>query len=788
MRRVRGWIWAIVGAACLWPVTLEAAPCAPSATALCLSAQRFSVQVHWKDFQGNTGEGRAVPLTADTGYFWFFNDANVELVVKVLDARGLNQKFWVFFGALSNVEYDLRVIDSLTGASKTYHNPAGQFASVGDTAAFDSASKLATRSVMMTKGNDAPPDSIAAIQRFIESASAGSAFTPCAEGRFGMHLGGCRFLLSVEWNDGRGGTGVGQPVQLTNDTGYFWFFSQNNIELVVKVLDARAFNGRFWVFFGALSNVEYVLTVTDTLTGNVQRYENPSGRFASVGDTDAFRGGLAVAPVREEARAVTAEIGPEGGTLGATGAGGSRFTLDIPADAVSEPTAITMTPVSRIDRIPFSGGLIAGVELEPQGLRLLVPATLTIQPASPAAAERTLTYAYLGRGEDFILYPRTRGASSLALPVFHFSGYGAGEGSPAEAAQQASQETAGPLAPYVQEIALDSSGDQFEAIVRRAFEERIKPALRAAKQYCELPVINPAIIDAVELARIVANRGGNNPALDRRYSEILQLCIEVLEHCQQKAFDRCLARNDPYEAALIVSIARQLAELGAPDIHFELLESCLRFELDFESKLVEEISAGGYGATKRLKFRAQHVPLRFEFRNSFTPGRPARSGECTLLPVVATYEFNAKPCTVACTPGNDKTRVLAMAWSNEGFDPSQIRIVMFLEPGSPYVSTVETCPVGGSAPPPADTPELRGSLLFSPPGRADSGRRRVSSQELGASAALRGPEPERRVLREKDLRAVEGFRHLRHHTDSVGGDAPFPEAHSPGADAELPVM
>src|SRR5262249_38796821 len=56
----------------------------------------------------------------------------------------------------------------------------------------------------------------------------------------------------------------------------------------VKVLDARALNDHFWVFYGALSNVEYTLTVTDTVTGIVRRYANPSGLFASVGDTLAF--------------------------------------------------------------------------------------------------------------------------------------------------------------------------------------------------------------------------------------------------------------------------------------------------------------------------------------------------------------------------------------------------------------------------------------------------------------------------------------------------------------------
>jgi len=65
-----------------------------------------------------------------------------------------------------------------------------------------------------------------------------------------------------------------QAVPLTGDTGYFWFFSSNNVELVIKVVDGRAFNGFFWVFYGALSDVAYTITVTDTQTGGIKTYSN----------------------------------------------------------------------------------------------------------------------------------------------------------------------------------------------------------------------------------------------------------------------------------------------------------------------------------------------------------------------------------------------------------------------------------------------------------------------------------------------------------------------------------
>ena len=113
----------------------DSAPCAASATRLCLNGGRFAVEARWS-IPGSSGAGQAVPLTGDTGYLWFFSDSNVEVVIKVLDGRPVNAKFWLFYGALSSVEYALTVRDTVTGAVRVYRNPSGRMASVGDTSAF----------------------------------------------------------------------------------------------------------------------------------------------------------------------------------------------------------------------------------------------------------------------------------------------------------------------------------------------------------------------------------------------------------------------------------------------------------------------------------------------------------------------------------------------------------------------------------------------------------------------------------------------------------------------------
>ncbi|MEP6800541.1 MAG: S8 family serine peptidase [Acidobacteriota bacterium] len=111
--------------------------CAPDAATLCLNGGRFRVQVAWRaPALTSGGVGQAAALTSDAGYFWFFSANNVELLVKLVDGRAVNGKYWFFSGALSDVEYTLTVTDTATGAVKTYFNPSQSLASIADVAAF----------------------------------------------------------------------------------------------------------------------------------------------------------------------------------------------------------------------------------------------------------------------------------------------------------------------------------------------------------------------------------------------------------------------------------------------------------------------------------------------------------------------------------------------------------------------------------------------------------------------------------------------------------------------------
>ncbi len=231
---------------------------------LCLAGNRFRAEVVWKNGAA-AAPAQAVAVSGDTGYYWFVDPANVELVVKVLDGRGLNGSFWVFYGGLTNLAYTLTITDTTTGAVKVYTNPAGKFASAGDTSAFP-----------------APAGAAAAT-----AATAATALATKAAGPTSLLLGS-RFQIELTWKDLAGRASAGQAVPLTSDTGYFWFTSPGNVEVIIKVLDGRGLNGHFWVFYGALSNLEYTITVTDTVTGIRKTYTNPAKKFGSQGDTTAI--------------------------------------------------------------------------------------------------------------------------------------------------------------------------------------------------------------------------------------------------------------------------------------------------------------------------------------------------------------------------------------------------------------------------------------------------------------------------------------------------------------------
>jgi len=238
-----------------------------------------------------------VDVSDESGLFWFFEPENIELVVKVLDGRALNDRYWVFFAAMSDVEYWITVRDAETGASQTYHNPPREVCGQKDLNAFGDPGAASTGS---TAGGDRPV--VPGIELVTVSAVALGA---SGTGRSSDGGGRCetagdrlcllddRFSVEVAFVDPNAGTGLEEPARVIpsltmGKTGFFWFFNPSNVELAVKMLDGRALNGHFWLLYGGLSDVEYEITVTDTVTGRKEPYRNESGNICGRIDTETF--------------------------------------------------------------------------------------------------------------------------------------------------------------------------------------------------------------------------------------------------------------------------------------------------------------------------------------------------------------------------------------------------------------------------------------------------------------------------------------------------------------------
>ncbi len=267
--------------------------CLPSERTLCLLGGRFRVEASYAIAfleDAGQGAGRALPLTADSGAFSFFAEDNLELLVKVVDGCEVNDGFWVFAGGLTNLAVDLTVVDTWTGTLRVYHNPQRTpFVPIQDTAAFATCDAL-PGGPSAALGTTAGADSVTRSGAVLPGAPSPRSAS-CSPDATHLCLAGGRFEVSASWRTAAGTTGAGQTLPLTADTGAFWFFAEDNLELLVKVLDACAVNARFWTFAGGLTDVAVTLTVRDTMTGEVQTYDTQAGApFPPLLDTASFAG------------------------------------------------------------------------------------------------------------------------------------------------------------------------------------------------------------------------------------------------------------------------------------------------------------------------------------------------------------------------------------------------------------------------------------------------------------------------------------------------------------------
>ena len=246
-----------------WAVsTAPGSVCRPGPDRLCLLKKRFQVELEWQNqFNGTSGTGRATPRTDAAGFFSFGDPSNLELMVKMLDYGNVVKVFW---GQLTNLKYRLIVTDMRTGQTKTYQNTPGECGGI-DQGAFPGSGGL---DLLSPQANQ------------IVSAAAG-----CKTSSGALCLDN-RFTVSVQWrNPGNGTSGQAVAVPFSKVTGAFHFGDASNLELMTKVINQGE---RIDFFWGALSDLEYKIDVTDTQTGQVKTYQNAAGKYCGGLENDAF--------------------------------------------------------------------------------------------------------------------------------------------------------------------------------------------------------------------------------------------------------------------------------------------------------------------------------------------------------------------------------------------------------------------------------------------------------------------------------------------------------------------
>jgi hypothetical protein len=244
--------------------------CSAGENIVCLGNGRFRVEVDWRNqYNGAVGRGLARPQSDVTAFFAFDDKDNIELILKVLDFGGV---FKVFYGELTNLDFTLRITDGLTGNVRVYSNTAGNCGGI-DQNAFPGTKLLAAANGL---------DVIAAGESFSANSASGS----CRGDQDTLCLLNQRFAVTVTWmNQYNGTSGKASAQALSDLTGAFSFTDASNFELLFKMLN---FGDRVAVFYGTLSDLQYMATVTDTLTGQVKTYVNPPGHYCGGLDNNAF--------------------------------------------------------------------------------------------------------------------------------------------------------------------------------------------------------------------------------------------------------------------------------------------------------------------------------------------------------------------------------------------------------------------------------------------------------------------------------------------------------------------
>ena len=433
----------------------------------------------------------------------------------------------------------------------------------------------------------------------------------------------------------------------------------------------------------------------------------PAGDPLPVPDPLAPANPRAVAPVKDIAAATTATIGTAGGTLTATGADGSSFTLTIPAGALAGDIAITLTPVSSVDGLPLSGGAAAAVDISPDGLSLMKPATLAITPAhAPAISDQRGFSWHDDAGHEVYLRDLSP-VAPIEMQLEHFSGYGVGSGTPtadwtpSRVLDQLEQATAQMIAAERTRVLAGGEPDpsvmtQVMSTLIAEYDLRVKPRMQAAES--DETLATSALQLGYGWERQVAILGANDPdpEIAARSAEIEASALRIIRHAFDRTYEKCMA-GEPAYAQRLVAFERysQILGLGLPDGVAKARE-CLSFQLTVDATDDVTYSFENYNEHVVV----DHMPVRVDAGDFVARGSQqltfptwnasGSANGCTLAPAgVDTDTFTVNSLSMQFN--------LFTEMGPDGRETDEILppdITLKVNPGIPHEHALAQCPKG----------------------------------------------------------------------------------------------
>jgi hypothetical protein len=269
-------------------------------------------------------------------------------------------------------------------------------------------------------------------------------------------------------------------------------------------------------------------------------------------------------------------------------------TLVIPPGALPGDTAVTMTPLAKVKRVPFKRGVAGAVQLGPEGLVLAKPAKLLIHTRKRLSRKARTAFSATGSGASFHIYP-SKGGQVMSVPLMHFSIYGESEASKTELGRESDRRQSGPLAEIERDLASNGSDKELAA----AFEsmaKRIAPDMQAALS--DDAMVSRALDEGLALAEALRLAGWSTEVLPEIGNRIpaaaakrLRPLIDkisaafpaqILENALARALNRCEAEHSRQSREHVLEILELQRLFGLSDeIDLSLLERCDAFELRY---------------------------------------------------------------------------------------------------------------------------------------------------------------------------------------------------------------